>query len=114
MTFEMYQEAAWETASYPLKGSNLVYPGLGLAGESGEAADKIKKWWRNTGIFPTNTSLTPEQKTELIKELGDALWYIAAIASELNVPLEVVAIENIKKLRDRQERGVVKSEGDNR
>jgi NTP pyrophosphatase (non-canonical NTP hydrolase) len=113
-TFDEYEKAAVSTAGYPLIGENLVYPALGLAGESGEAADKVKKWWRNSGIFPSLNTLTPEQKTELIKEVGDVLWYIAAIANELNIPLEEIATANIAKLSDRRERGVVKSEGDNR
>lgn len=84
-----------------------------MAGESGEAVDKIKKYWRNFGAFEASL-LTDAQKTELIKELGDVLWYLAAIASELNVDLSEIATTNLNKLFDRRERGVLKSEGDNR
>src|ERR1017187_10384362 len=113
MNFAQYQEAAWGTASYPDKGTNLIYPALGLAGESGEAVDKVKKYWRNFGS--TNAAqLTEEQRIELGKEIGDVLWYIAAMASELGYTLEDVAVANIAKLQDRKARGVIKSEGDNR
>lgn len=112
-TFSEYQAAAMDTAAYPDKGSNMVYPALGMAGESGECADKIKKFWRNDGI--TNASfLNTEQKITLIKEIGDVLWYCAALAHELQTPLEMIAKLNIEKLTDRKARGVVKSEGDNR
>lgn len=108
-----YQELALKTADYPDIGKNIVYPALGLSGEAGEAADKVKKWWRNHGITDAN-NYTPEQKTELAKELGDALWYVAAAAKELGYPLGVIAGLNIEKLQDRKLRSVIKSEGDNR
>jgi NTP pyrophosphatase (non-canonical NTP hydrolase) len=112
-TFEEYATAANETAGYPERGGNLVYPALGLVGEAGEAADKVKKIWRNLGV--TSAYLyTQEQKFELAKEIGDVLWYIAALAFELGIPLENIAELNIQKLRDRRARGVIKSEGDNR
>lgn len=113
IAFHSYQEAAWGTASYPDKGENLIYPSLGLTGEAGEAADKVKKYWRNFG-FTKGKELTQDQRAELVKEIGDVLWYIAAIASELGYSLEHVAEMNIAKLKDRQTRGVIKSEGDNR
>lgn len=115
MSFSLneYQYLALRTADYPDKGSNLLYPALGLAEEGGEVAGKIKKLWRNDGI--TNGHKVPEDKREaIVKELGDALWYISAVAMELGVTLETVANKNIDKLCDRQARGVIKSEGDNR
>ena len=113
MNFNEYQEAALGTATYPDIGNNLIYPALGIAGEAGETADKIKKYWRNFGHTKAS-QLTTEQSIELVKELGDVLWYIAALASELDYPLEFIAERNIEKLLDRRARGVVKSEGDNR
>jgi len=113
MNFNEYQHAALQTADYPEKGRNLIYPALGLAGEAGEVVDKIKKYWRNDGIT-AGEQLTDEQRHELVRELGDLEWYCAAISSELGVPLELVAEVNIKKLQDRRARGVIKSEGDNR
>jgi NTP pyrophosphatase (non-canonical NTP hydrolase) len=113
LQFNEYQAQALKTASYPNLGHNLVYPALGMAGESGEAADKIKKFWRNFGVTD-GAALTSEQKLALLKEVGDVLWYIAAIATELGHPLALVAELNLAKLQDRQERGVIKSEGDNR
>lgn len=113
MNFQEYQEQALEFAQYPQMGANILYPALGLAGESGEAVDKIKKIWRNQGI--TNGLIYSDaQKLELIKEIGDVLWYAAAMAYELQIPLNTIAVTNIEKLRDRVSRGVVKSEGDNR
>jgi|ERR1017187_9265527 NTP pyrophosphatase (non-canonical NTP hydrolase) len=113
MDFNKYQEEAWETAQYPQSGANMVYPALGLAGEAGEVAEKIKKLWRNQGIT-NGTLITDNEAIELAKELGDVLWYISALAKELEIPLEDVAQMNLDKLHDRAARGVIKSEGDNR
>lgn len=111
--FNTYQDQARATASYPDLGSNLIYPALGIAGESGEIVDKIKKLYRNHGIT-RGDQLTPEQKLELVKEIGDELWYLANLCCELDVDLSYAARINIEKLTDRVKRGVVKSEGDNR
>ena len=111
--FDEYQRAALTTAEYPNVGENLVYPAMGLAGESGEFCDKVKKMWRNLNTMRAH-SLTSEKRMEMLKELGDVLWYIAACAKEMNAPLSFIAQENINKLLDRRARGVIKSEGDNR
>ena len=109
MTFEEYQKLSRKTASYPKIGENFVYPVLGLTGEAGEVAEKIKKLFRNKeGV------LSDDYKLEIAKELGDVLWYLSQIATELNLSLEQVAQLNIEKLFDRETRGVIKSEGDNR
>ncbi len=108
-----YQELATRTAEYPNQKENIIYPTLGLVGEAGEFADKVKKYWRNHGVSNPN-DYTPEQKIELIKELGDVMWYIASAANELGVTLGTVASMNIDKLMDRKLRGTIKSEGDNR
>jgi NTP pyrophosphatase (non-canonical NTP hydrolase) len=113
VNFQEYQHLATKTASYPDLGNNIIYPALKLAGESGEAADKIGKWWRNHG-FTSGKQLNEEQIHLLVLELGDVLWYIAALANELGVPLEAVAASNIDKLYDRLERGTIKGEGDTR
>ena len=104
-----YQEEAWETAIYPEKGNNLYYPTMGLAGEAGEVCNKVKKIFRDQHGVPTK-----EQKLEIAKELGDVLWYVAALLSEIDSHLGCVADDNIKKLRDREKRGVLKGSGDNR
>ncbi|MCX6761189.1 MAG: nucleoside triphosphate pyrophosphohydrolase family protein [Candidatus Nealsonbacteria bacterium] len=109
MTFEEYQKLSRETAIYPNIGKNFVYPTLGLAGESGEVAEKVKKILRdNNGV------LDEEKKKELTKELGDVLWYLAQIASEIGVPLEEVVFSNIEKLRSRFDRNKIQGSGDNR
>lgn len=108
MTLDEYQELAMRTADYPVvedAAALPVYPALGLAGESGEFADKVKKAWRNG---------TPLDLYATVRELGDVLWYIAAAARDIGVTLEEVAEANIAKLTDRRDRGVIKSEGDNR
>lgn len=113
MTLNEYQDLAVKTGDYPDMGGNLVYPALGLAGEAGEAVDKVKKLWRNKGKTKGD-QLTPEERVELVKELGDCLWYVGALAWELKIDLNTVAECNIAKLTDRRHRGVIKSEGDNR
>ncbi|MBP6914285.1 nucleoside triphosphate pyrophosphohydrolase family protein [Candidatus Parcubacteria bacterium] len=109
MTFKEYQEEARKTAVYPNLGSNFIYPTLGLVGEAGEVAEKIKKVIRdNNGV------ITDEKKQELAKELGDVLWYIANLSFELNLSMEDVALKNLEKLKSRQERNELHGSGDNR
>ena len=109
MDFNEYQKKSRKTAIYPNQGSNFIYPVLGLVGESGEVAEKIKKVLRdNNGI------IDKERKQAIEKELGDVLWYIAQIATELNLSLNKVADLNLKKLRDRQKRNKLNGDGDNR
>jgi NTP pyrophosphatase (non-canonical NTP hydrolase) len=113
LSFDEYLFKALKTASYPDLGKNLIYPALSLCGEAGEVAEKIKKLWRNKGIT-SGENLSPEEKAALELELGDILWYIAAMCFELGLSLEYIAMRNLIKLEDRKERGVIKSEGDNR
>ena len=109
MTFQEYQEEARKTAIYPNKDSNFIYPTLGLVGEAGEVAEKIKKVIRDDdGV------VSEEKKAEVTKELGDVLWYIANLSKELNISLEEVASKNIEKLQSRQQRGELHGSGDNR
>ena len=88
---------------------NYYYPALGLAGEAGEIANKVKKIMRDD-----NCILTDEKKEDLIGELGDVLWYLAALATELGIDLGEVAEKNIEKLFSRKERGKLGGSGDAR
>ena len=109
MDFQTYQKLSRETAIYPNIGSNFIYPTLGLAGEAGEVSEKIKKVIRDE-----NGIVSDQKRTEIEKELGDVLWYVAQIASELNLSLDEVARKNIEKLFSRKERNVLAGSGDNR
>jgi len=109
MEFKEYEKQAIETAKYPNVGKNFVYPTLGLVGESGEVAEKVKKLLRDhDGV------VSEEQKEEIKKEMGDVLWYLAALAREFGFTLEDLAKKNIEKLLSRKERGVIHGSGDNR
>ncbi|MDD5696523.1 MAG: nucleoside triphosphate pyrophosphohydrolase family protein [Candidatus Pacebacteria bacterium] len=109
MTFEEYQKQARTTAIYPDLGKNFIYPTLGLVGEAGEIAEKIKKVLRDG-----NGEITDEKRGELNKELGDVLWYIANLSVELGISLEDIAANNLEKLKSRQERNQLHGSGDNR
>lgn len=109
MNFEEYQQLARKTAVYPKIGENFIYPTLGLVGEAGEIAEKIKKVIRDN-----NEVLDEERKQMLKKELGDVLWYLAQLSTELGLSLDEVASFNIEKLSSRQERGTLHGDGDNR
>ena len=106
MNFSEYQKRANATAIYDSKFS-ILYPTLGLAGEAGEVAEKVKK------IIRDNKSIIDERQ-DVAKELGDVLWYIAAVARDIGYSLEVIAEMNIEKLESRKERGVLQGNGDNR
>jgi len=109
MDFKEYQEKSRKTALYPNIGNNFVYPTLGLAGEAGEVAEKIKKVIRDKeGIIDDAT------REEIKKELGDVIWYLSQIASELNLSFDEVAEFNIEKLASRMKRGKLHGSGDNR
>jgi NTP pyrophosphatase (non-canonical NTP hydrolase) len=109
MLISEYQELSRRTATYPGAGDNIVYPTLGLAGEAGEVAEKVKKLLRDDdGV------LTDERRAALAAELGDVLWYVAQLASELGLELEQVAQDNLDKLLSRQRRGVLSGSGDDR
>ena len=109
MDFKTYQKRARETAKYPNLGSNVIYPTLGLVGEAGEVAEKVKKVIRDkNGIFDE------ESKNSIKKELGDVLWYISNLSTELNFNLEEVTSQNLDKLRLRAIRGKISGSGDDR
>ena len=111
MIMNEYQKAAKDTVVYEPIGKVPLYPALGLAGEAGEVANKVKKYIRVDGI---NAEFNHEEKKELVKELGDVLWYLAVLADECGYTLEEVAQMNINKLMSRKERGVLHGDGDNR
>jgi NTP pyrophosphatase (non-canonical NTP hydrolase) len=103
-----YQRLSRSTAKYP-RHEALTYPALGLAGEAGEFADHAKKVIRDDG-----GEVTPQRREAMAKELGDVLWYVAQLASELDLDLEQIAQENLDKLRSRMERGMLSGSGDDR
>lgn len=109
MEFNDYQQRARQTALYPNKDNNFIYPTLGLVGEAGEVAEKIKKVLRDNGGI-----ITLEKKEEIKKELGDVLWYVSNLAYELDIELEDIAQGNIEKLFSRMERDKLHGDGDNR
>ncbi len=109
MDFKEYQKKSRKTAKYPDADRNFVYPTLGLAGEAGEVADKVKKIIRDDG-----GEISPEKRKEIELELGDVLWYISQIATELNLSLENVALKNIDKLYSRLKREKLGGSGDKR
>ncbi|MBP9727806.1 MAG: nucleoside triphosphate pyrophosphohydrolase family protein [Candidatus Moranbacteria bacterium] len=109
MNFQEYQEQSRKTAIYPKAGDNFVYPVLGIAGESGEVAEKIKKVLREK-----NGIVDEETKQEIEKELGDLLWYMSQLASELSISFDGIAQKNIIKTQSRMERGTLLGNGDNR
>jgi NTP pyrophosphatase (non-canonical NTP hydrolase) len=109
MDLSDYQTLSRATAVYPAAGANLLYPTLGLCGEAGEVAEKIKKMIRDDGGV-----LSDERRAALAKELGDVLWYVAQLATEAGLELDAVAEANLEKLLSRQRRNVLQGSGDNR
>ena len=107
MEFNEYQKTARETAIYPAE-LGLIYTALGLTGEAGEVAEKVKKMIRD------DITLDDKYRGKLARELGDVLWYVANLAFELDYDLADIAAINIQKLMDRQERGQIHGDGDNR
>jgi NTP pyrophosphatase (non-canonical NTP hydrolase) len=107
MNFNEYQNMAKSTAIYDKK-HQILYPALGLAGEAGEVANKVKKLIRD------GYEKNKDYRTEISAELGDVLWYIAVLASDIGIELSDIATNNIIKLKDRQARGVIGGNGDTR
>ena len=114
MTFEEYQSLSRRTAKYTeSEAANFnglpIYPVLGLLGEAGEVAEKMKKIIRdNNGV------IDDERRDLLVKELGDVLWYLSQVCTDLNLSFDEVAKTNLHKLFSRLERGVISGDGDNR
>ena len=109
LDFDKYQVEARKTAIYPDLDNNLWYPALGLAGEAGEVAEKVKKVYRDN-----QGRITLDVIADLQRELGDVLWYVASLASEIKLNLSLIAQNNLVKLQDRAERGKVHGSGDRR
>ena len=109
MDFSEYQSLSRRTATYPRAGADMTYPALGLCGEAGEVAEKVKKTIRDDGGV-----LSDERREALARELGDVLWYLSQLATEADLDLETIAEDNLEKLLSRQERGVLRGSGDDR
>ena len=109
MNFDEYQQQAGQTAVYKNRGKDLAYPTLGLVGEAGEVAEKIKKIYRDKdGV------VDDDERQAIKKELGDVLWYMAELATTLGLSLSDIASVNIAKLQKRQKTGKLHGSGDNR
>ena len=106
MNFNEYQKHARSTAVYP-KEYKVIYPALGLCGEAGEVAEKVKKTLRGD----THSS---DQLHNLAMELGDVLWYVATLAHDLGFDLDKIVEWNVDKLNRRWRKGNIKGDGDNR
>jgi NTP pyrophosphatase (non-canonical NTP hydrolase) len=109
MDMNEYQQAALRTTRGHDQPNELAHLTLGLVGEAGEIAEKIKKYFR--GDIETLAQL---DRADIAKELGDVLWYLAVLADHLGIPLDDIASGNIKKLASRQKRGLLHGDGDNR
>ena len=105
MELVRYQELAIETDIYDNKQTQFECAILGLNGEAGEVAELVKKSKRDKKEI---------NKEDLIKELGDIMWYLASAANSINVTLEDIAVLNVRKLKDRKNRNVISGSGDNR
>tara|TARA_Y100001951_G_C11028207_1_gene123485 strand:+ start:186 stop:500 length:315 start_codon:yes stop_codon:yes gene_type:complete len=103
---DSYQRVARKTVIYPRK-QMIIYPALGLAGEAGEVCEKVKKYLRQDYDLD-------ELKEIVEDELGDVLWYIANLATDLGLSLDNLAAKNLAKLHDRQNRNVLQGDGDDR
>ena len=105
---DMYQKVALTTAIYPREQA-IIYPTLGLTGEAGEVANKVKKIIRD-GSDSKDEKLVSEIKAEI----GDCLWYIAVLANDFDIKLSDIASANIEKLANRKTKGTIHGSGDNR
>ena len=109
MEFNEYQKRIRDFAKYP-KAHALEYLALGLNGEAGEVAEKVKKLIRD-GVEPGTEQ---DWNHALLRELGDALWYLSELAYLMGHTLDEVATTNIEKLESRQKRNMLGGSGDNR
>jgi len=105
---DMYQQVAKTTAIYPREQA-IIYPTLGLTGEAGEVANKVKKIIRD-GSNSKDEKLVSEIKAEI----GDCLWYIAVLADDFNIKLSDIASANLEKLAIRKKNNTIHGSGDNR
>ena len=105
---DMYQQVAKTTAIYPREQAS-IYPTLGLTGEAGEVANKVKKIIRD-GTNKNNENLVQE----ISAEIGDCLWYISVLADDIGVKLSDIANSNLEKLENRKKKGTIHGSGDDR
>lgn len=109
MNFVEYQKLANNTSLGVIIDKKFVYTALGLAGEAGEVAGKIKK------IYRDNDGVLDEKRRQILKkELGDVLWYVAQLCTDLDLSLDEVAKYNIEKLATRKKIGTIRGDGDDR
>ena len=108
LSLNEYQKGALETAVYPEQ-YRVIYPALGLAGEAGEAADKVKKLIRDD-----HGEISDEKRHAIAMEIGDVLWYCATLSHDLGYTLEDVGRMNYEKLLSRKQRGKICGSGDER
>ncbi len=108
LDFNDYQKIAKTTAIYPDE-YKIIYPALGLVGEAGEVANKVKKIVRDG-----EDKMSSDWKQQLASEIGDVLWYCAALASDLNMSLGAIASQNKDKLEARLKKGTLQGSGDKR
>lgn len=112
--FVAYQRQVAQTAIYPNAGdrasfAGLAYVTLGLTGEAGEIANKVKKIARDyNGVISATT------RAQLADELADCLWYVAQFATQLGFDLDAIAQGNLAKVADCKACGVLQGSGDNR
>lgn len=107
--FDDYQKKCKKTAVYPNIGKNITYPTIGLMGEAGEVANKIKKVIRDDG-----SKITPEKRNEIKDELGDVMWYVAQLSTELGLKFSDVVNANLEKLLKRKKENKIHGSGDKR
>lgn len=107
--FDTYQRESRKTWNLVHTDHPIVYPTLGLVNEAGELAGKVKKIFRDK-----DGQISDADRQALKYELGDVLWYMAQIATELDLSLQEVAEANLEKLFSRLERGQIRGEGDYR
>lgn len=107
--FDTYQRESRKTWSYIPMDHAIVYPTMGLVNEAGEVAGKVKKIFRDR-----SGEISDEDRESLKQELGDVLWYLAQIATDLDLSLQEIAEANLSKLFSRLERGQIRGDGDER
>jgi NTP pyrophosphatase (non-canonical NTP hydrolase) len=110
MDIKKYQKEAIKTAIHPKK-FKIIYPAIGLGNETGELMGKIKKWMR--GDYGKG-KISKEKRESIKGELGDVLWYLATLATDLGLSLDDAAQENLKKLKSRKQKNLIKGDGDKR
>lgn len=108
--FNEYQNFVKDMKVYPEE-MRIIYPTLGLVGEAGEISEKVKKWIRDEDYA---NGMYIGRRQAILDELGDPLWYIAALADDLGYSLQDVVHANVRKLTSRKDRGVLHGSGDNR